>query len=207
MITKQKIIALSVAAFAVALGLGTAGVVSAHRAQSGERLFSSEQRTAVIDAVKQRDYSAFKEIVGDEVPFAKNVTEENFDAFAERFEKHIENGEGFLKRGRSAHRKFHKNDGRFEAVKNAFETQDYDAWVEAVGEKHPFADMITEDNFADFIRMHELKKNGNFDEARAIAEEIGLDSEEFDKHHKRHRKWKKAKRFHTEFTEHEPAEA
>jgi len=54
-------------------------------------------------------------------------------------------------------------------------TGDYQAYKNFVGDK-PMADKITEENFAKFVEMHNLRKAGDEEGAKAIAEELGLNN-------------------------------
>ncbi|MFA5211169.1 MAG: hypothetical protein WC414_01525 [Patescibacteria group bacterium] len=64
---------------------------------------------------------------------------------------------------------------QIEKVQEAIQNQDYDAWITAEGSDSKIAEKITKENFSRFIEMHELLKNKNFDEAKIIAEELGID--------------------------------
>jgi hypothetical protein len=59
---------------------------------------------------------------------------------------------------------------RREAVISALEAGDYDAWLEEVGESHPMAEKINEDNFSRLVEAHEIRQ-----EARSIMEELGIE--------------------------------
>lgn len=63
-----------------------------------------------------------------------------------------------------------------EAIREAIENNDYNAWLEAVGEDSKIAEFITEENFSRFVEMHKLMEEGRekFAEAREIGEELGL---------------------------------
>ena len=60
-----------------------------------------------------------------------------------------------------------------EAVKEAIENNDYEAFLE-VTKDHPFAEDITEEKFTVLVEIHELREAGDFEAARALAEEAGL---------------------------------
>lgn len=77
-------------------------------------------------------------------------------------------------------------------MESLLEVGDYNAWKEAVeahqaereanrpcGDDCPempnVLDKITEDNFAKFVEMHNLMKNGDKEGAKAIADELGLE--------------------------------
>jgi len=57
---------------------------------------------------------------------------------------------------------------KMEATRQAIEDNDYQAWAELV-EGQPVAEIISQDNFAKFVEMHQLRK-----QAQTIAEELGL---------------------------------
>lgn len=62
------------------------------------------------------------------------------------------------------------------------ESNDYSAWQEMMNKKADLFDekaskiraLITEENFNNFMKIHELKMDGNFEEAKALWEEMGL---------------------------------
>ena len=65
---------------------------------------------------------------------------------------------------------------RHEAMLNAFENKDYNAWKEAregVG-KGRIMDQINEENFSKFAEMRELRLAGDEDGANALRAELGL---------------------------------
>ncbi len=64
---------------------------------------------------------------------------------------------------------------RHEAMTQAFENSDYNAWKELMSGKGRVTQVVTEENFARFAEAHELAKEGKLDEARAIRQELGLD--------------------------------
>lgn len=61
-----------------------------------------------------------------------------------------------------------------EAMEEAVENNDYNAWKELVPERGKMADIITEENFKKFSDMHKLAEAGKTDEAKAMAQELGL---------------------------------
>ena len=63
-----------------------------------------------------------------------------------------------------------------EASQAAISANDYDAWVEAVGEDCPMLGKINEDNFSRFVEAHNYMKQG-----RAIFEELGIERGGFGK--------------------------
>ncbi|MFH1456896.1 MAG: hypothetical protein ABIF17_02140 [Patescibacteria group bacterium] len=62
---------------------------------------------------------------------------------------------------------------RHEAMQQVFETGDYNAWLKLV-DGQPIAEKITAENFGQFIKMHQLMKSGDYESAKLIADELGL---------------------------------
>ena len=62
---------------------------------------------------------------------------------------------------------------RHEAMTKALESGDYQAWKELMGDR-PVAEKIPEENFAKFVEMHNLIKEGKLEEAKAIGDELGI---------------------------------
>lgn len=61
-----------------------------------------------------------------------------------------------------------------DVMETALENDDYDAFLAAIADS-PLADIITsKDDFELFKEAHDLKEAGEFEEARAIMEEMGL---------------------------------
>jgi len=63
---------------------------------------------------------------------------------------------------------------RHEAMTQAFENNDYNAWKELMSGKGRVTQVITEENFARFAEAHQLAQEGKLDEAKAIRQELGL---------------------------------
>lgn len=59
------------------------------------------------------------------------------------------------------------------AVQEALEGNDYNAWMELMGDR-PVMENINEENFAKFVEMHNLLKEGDKEGANNIREELGL---------------------------------
>ena len=61
------------------------------------------------------------------------------------------------------------------AIREAVENEDYDAFKDVV-EGSPLADIITSENdFKQFVEAHELREEGNHEEAREIMEDLGFE--------------------------------
>jgi len=71
------------------------------------------------------------------------------------------------------------NEERHEAMETAFESNDYGAWKELMAEtgRHPrVVDVVTESNFATFVKAHEAGENGDYETAAALRAELGLNN-------------------------------
>ena len=63
---------------------------------------------------------------------------------------------------------------RHEAMTEAFENKDYNAWKELMQGKGRVTQVVNEGNFARFAEMHQLRLEGKTDEANQIRTELGL---------------------------------
>ena len=180
---------LIISAVGLLITMGIVSFVSANQFDNKfkKQKFSpekQEQRQEVKLAIENNDYEAWQKTKGT-CPFAEKITEENFDKFAEMHNLKKDNKfdeakiiaeELGIKKEKHFNKKgsFCKNSEQKEAIKEAIENNDYATWKE-LDVKCPFADKITVDNFSKFAEMHNLKKDGKFDEAKIIAEELGIE--------------------------------
>ena len=134
-----------------------AGLTSVYAFQGGFGP-SEEERTEMKKAIENNDFEAWKNLK------ESKLTKENF----------------------SKMRVMHQDK---EKMKEAIKSGDYSAFEEAIKDS-PMQDKlggkITEENFDKFVEMHNLKKEGKYDEAQAIAEELGFE---------KHKKWDKKGKF------------
>ncbi|KKS07562.1 hypothetical protein A3K01_00265 [candidate division WWE3 bacterium RIFOXYD1_FULL_43_17] len=63
---------------------------------------------------------------------------------------------------------------RHDAMTQAFENNDYNAWKELMQGKGRVTQVINEQNFARFAEAHKLALEGKVEEAQTIREELGL---------------------------------
>jgi len=86
-----------------------------------------------------------------------------------------EEGERPQRRGNFAERN-PEMEAQREAMHEALEAGDYQAWLEIVSqnENSPFAD-FSEDQFNRLQQVHDLHEEGDHEEARELAEELGLE--------------------------------
>lgn len=69
---------------------------------------------------------------------------------------------------------FGKRHEGFETVKNAVEAKDFAAFQVAVQDTPLATQITTQEQFDKFVQMHALREEGKYDEAKAIAAELGL---------------------------------
>ncbi|MFH1849855.1 MAG: hypothetical protein ABH879_06750 [archaeon] len=60
-----------------------------------------------------------------------------------------------------------------DAMQSAVESGDYDAWLEAAGDR-PVTSVITEDNFGALAQIHRAREAGDFEAAGRLAEGLGI---------------------------------
>jgi hypothetical protein len=63
---------------------------------------------------------------------------------------------------------------RHQAMTQAFENHDYDAWRELMQDRGRVMQVVNQDNFARFAEAHQLAQEGKLDESKQIREELGL---------------------------------
>jgi len=63
---------------------------------------------------------------------------------------------------------------RHEAMTQAFENKDYNAWKELMQGKGKVTKVVNDGNFARFAEMHKLRLEGKSEEADQIRTELGL---------------------------------
>jgi len=71
------------------------------------------------------------------------------------------------------------SEDRHEAMENAFDNLDYNAWVALMttSGRHPrVLDVVTEDNFVTFVEAHDAMEDGDFDRAAELRADLGLNN-------------------------------
>lgn len=59
-------------------------------------------------------------------------------------------------------------------LEEAISSRNYQAWKKIIDSRPRITDYVTADNFEKFAQMHELMQAGKFDEAKVVAQELGL---------------------------------
>ena len=134
-----------------AIALLSVGLVAAYGGGFGfGGGMTDEERTVIQTAVENNDYNSWK------TAMESQLTEEKFNQMQQRHA------------GMQEHRA---------AVEAALEAGDYTAWKTAVGSdgrEAKMAEVVTEENFATFVKMHEAQKSGDSETAKVLAQELGL---------------------------------
>jgi len=147
--------------------------------------FNPANQEAIEEAITNNDYTAWKELVGENNPLLDKITEANFSRFAEAHRLMIQARNIFGELGLEGHMGMGMNMGpgkggygmnseNFSALQEAFQNNDYNTWKELVGDNNPMSDKITEANFSRFAEAHQLLSEGNKDEAQTIFDGLGL---------------------------------
>lgn len=179
----NKKLLITTLSLASVLGLGALSAYAATTVTgAGDRGPDSANRQAVVIAIENADYDAWKEAVGD-CPLAEKITADSFSKYIEAYNlreqaRQIEEELGITGFGdRGPGDQGPKGNGpdskNRQAIMTAIENSDYSAWKEAIGNS-PMAEKITEENFAKFVEAHTLRQAGKFDEASQIEEELGI---------------------------------
>jgi hypothetical protein len=66
------------------------------------------------------------------------------------------------------------NAEQHEAVEEAIEGKDYEAWKELMGDRGRITQVVTEENFNTFVKMHEAMEDGDYGKAAEFRKELGL---------------------------------
>ena len=162
-----------------------AGATYAHNNVGGGKAFN-QKNMEIIGLIESDDFDAWKEMMNNKGIDESLITEDNFAKMKESHDlmqngdkdaaMEIKNELGELGFGSK-----YKKGGKFdpekrEAVINALDNNDYNAWKEAVGQER--ASEVTEDEFPRLIESHNLMNEGKekFEQAKEIREDIGLKS-------------------------------
>lgn len=131
------------------------------RGTGGSHQYLTEEQGNVLEEIRElRQEGNFEE--------AQALAEENDVGLGFRGNKGGMNAGRFSSvEERDEFREEHRED-----VENAIESQDFEAFEEAMSETH-FADQITEEHFEKVMEAHALKEAGDYEEAREIMNELG----------------------------------
>jgi hypothetical protein len=133
------------------------------KGRGGGMLYDND---AAKTALETGDYDAFVSAIeeqGQSGRFAE-LTEEQFNEMVER-NRQRESQMAAMQETR-------------DAIHDALESGDYDAWYAAVITLEPVPDLaekITRENFDTYVRLHEAKEGKDWETAKGLAEELGLE--------------------------------
>ncbi len=116
-----------------------------------------EKREEMQKVMENKDFEGWKALERTNCEARLNeMTEEDFNTFAERHTEQMQKGE---------------------AVRNAMEAGDYEAWKTAIAnapQKGKMFQNVDEATFAKMVEAHKLMQTGNIEGAKAIHKELGL---------------------------------
>jgi hypothetical protein len=162
--TTKKVVLASVLAGMLTVGAGaTAAFGGFGQLDDKSREEVRETRESVRQAIEEQDYEAFQEAVLERHNrlkdiFLENMTEERFLEVSDRMNEKMQTKE---------------------ALDSALENRNYDEWRLIIeNTQRPRAqallEVINEDNFDQFAQMHQLIKDGDYEGAREIKDDLGL---------------------------------
>ena len=160
-VTNNKKVAALVATFLVLGVLGTASIAGAYG--GGQRSGLSEEDREIIHELREEIHEFVE--AGD-IDSTRDLISES--DLGDEAKGHVQE-----QLDRREHR---------QAIKEALENDDYDAFVDVTSDA-PFADQVDEDFFEALQEAHELREAGDYEGARGVLEEAGIDLP----HHKKHR--------------------
>lgn len=143
---KNKLLSLF-AIFAIGL-LATAGAVSAFGGFKGG--LDDETRDALDVAIENNDFDSWKNLR------ESLLTENRFEEVKERHQERSE-----MRESR-------------DLMREAIESDDYDAYTQAVLEIHPEATVMSEDDFAILVDMHVARDSGDMDTWQELRDEYDI---------------------------------
>jgi len=152
------------------LTLATTGVASAHLGGN------SETRAAIKAAFAAQDFTAFQEAAANTQIIEQIDSQEKFEKIIEAHELKAAGDRAGAQviRAELGLKDRHSGKGKNSAAKDAVEANDYTAFQEAINDGH-FAEKINSaEKFAKLVEVNELRAAGEYEQARAIMEELGI---------------------------------
>lgn len=77
-------------------------------------------------------------------------------------------------RGNPAVKGPYYSEERHAAMEKAFDSNDYNAWINLMNGRGRVTQVINKDNFSKFSQIHRLMEQGKIEEAKKIRTELGL---------------------------------
>lgn len=156
----------------------------------GENTQCYEDNQPVREALDNNNYTEWLKAVGTDSKIAGIIDSSNFSRYVEAHtlmqEARVKTEEAraiFEELGVNIHSKGDRgqrsrvDNEAWQASRDAIDAKDYTAWLEALGENNKISEIInTEEKFLKLAEAHELMKNGDFDGAKEIRNELGLET-------------------------------
>ena len=149
-----------------------------------------EQSTEIRQAIANNDYPTWQKLISEKntnAPILQVINAENWSQFVQ-FHQLLKDGKfdeaKTLAQTLGLPEKPARGEGRGRGhapesgkIREAITAGDYATWKKLMETKNPNApilQVITADNFAQFQEFHQLKTDGKMEEAKALAEKLGL---------------------------------
>jgi hypothetical protein len=134
------------------VGLSMAGIALAANGEFGSQGKGMLQQNENLQvALDNQDYNGFISTLEEVNPrAAERMTEERFQGMVDRHEQR-------------------------DAISDAVENNDYDAWVAAVSVIHEgedISEIVSEDDFATLVAIHEAREDGDFETVNELREDL-----------------------------------
>ena len=146
-----KLFSFTAVAAIIGAGLAAGMGVSAYGGMMDLR--GSEDRDAIHTALENGDYDTWSDLM--ETQCANGISEERFTEVSAHHKENVKN---------------------HDAIEEAIEAGDFKTWSALSSEFDRGRDftIITEETFPKFVEMHNAMEAGDFEEADALREELGL---------------------------------
>lgn len=155
--------------------IATIGLTALTQAAPGG---NSENREAVHQALESGDYQAWSDALANHPKAEEFVNEETFavlqEAHALKEAGDREGARALLEEAGIQHPGKHRGGENREAMKNAIESGDYQAWAELLADKPNAEEFVNEETFAALQEAHALNEAGDREGAKALLEEAGI---------------------------------
>lgn len=147
------------------IGLVAAGALAMPFGGFGKIGFGSND--AMSQAMQAGNYEDYMTALEDNwKTYKAEMTEEKFNQLAERHSQMADR--------RAAMQESH------EQIQQAIEAGNYEAWAEAIstsGRNSRMAELITEENFNTYSKLHQARQNQDWESAKQLSEELGLEEQ------------------------------
>jgi len=148
-----------------------------------------ENFDAIKEAIANNDYEAWKTAMSDHPKAEEFVNEETFAKMVEAYQLReagdLEGAREIMEQLGLPHpgMRHHGPHGEHgQAVHDAIEAGDYQAWADAMQNHPDAAELVNEETFNKLMEAHQLMEDGDKDGAKEIFESLGLEHGHRDEH-------------------------